>query len=250
MIVDGAGFAVPVVNGCFYLWTFLSPWRLALALLAVVMLGLSALALHRDHPRAKTITLISLWGVLLPQIFWYTEFVVDWQFSRGLNAVMLAGLMMVALPSALLYEGDETLAGWGAKNGSWRLLSAAVLIAWIGFSATEILDHSYRSHSSWAFGAAFLVVPLAGLALAGLIQLRTWSLWVGMAAAVLLGTVALTFAPVSRYGGAGYLDTALAMTIGSGARRLVSAIIPATLLWISAAPFLRCFVRRAFLNRA
>jgi hypothetical protein len=249
IIVDSAGVAIPVSDGCYYLWTFLSPWRLALASAAVVMIAISALALYRGHPRARMLALISLWGLLLPQMFWYTEFALDWHGGHGLLGVALAFALAVGLPTALLFEGHETLAGWGLQSERGRLFATTVVLAWIGFGASEVLDHSYRTHSVAAFVAAFAVLPLTGIALAGMMRLRTWALWAGMAAAVLFGSVALTFSPTWYFGGAGYLDAAMVITLSSTVRRIVAAMIPATVVWLAAAPFFRSFVRRVLFNR-
>ena len=46
--------------------------------LVVALLGVSALRLSRGQSGARALSLFTLWGVLLPQALWFTEFAVDW----------------------------------------------------------------------------------------------------------------------------------------------------------------------------
>jgi hypothetical protein len=245
VMTDRAGVAVPV-DGSPYLWTILSPWRPALSALAVGLLGLSAVGLWRGRPRARVLALVTLWGVLLPQVLWYAEFVVDWHNGAGLTTVLVAAFAVVAVPTMLLFEGRETLSDWRPLGaGRARLLVAAIALGWLGHLATNFLDHSYRDQGWMAYGAAFLAVPLSALAIAGIINLRSWALWAGVGAALSLAMVPLSFEPSWAYGGAGYLDTMVSATTGSELRQLATAIVPIAAIWALTAPFLHAFVRKA-----
>lgn len=240
--VDRSGWMVSVDGA--YLWTVLSPWRMAGASLAVALLGVSAAALWYDRPRARTLALLTLWGVLLPQVFWYTEFAVDWHSGAHLGSILLAALAAAAVPSALLHAGDRTLTDWNPAPGRTRLLGLAVAVGWIGFAASEFLDHSYQMESSAAYAGALAALPLAALAVHGIFHMRAWALWAGMGAALGLAMVPLAATWSSYWSTGGYIDLVHCMTMGTDLRVALSALLPVALVWALGAPYLHGFVRR------
>jgi hypothetical protein len=243
--VDRAGIAVPV-HGSEYLWTILSPWRILLAGVAVALLAVSAQGLWRRRPGARVLALISLWGVLLPQVLWYTEFVFDWYGGIGWSTIVLAGFAAAALPTLLLFEGRGTLAEWRPLSaGRARLLLTAIALGWIGSLAANILDHSYRLDSWVSYLAALAAIPLSALAITGIFKLRSWALWIGIAAAGSLAVTVLAFDWSGCAGGWGYLDSMVYATTGHDLSRLVTAAAPVALIWGLSAPFLHAFVRKA-----
>jgi hypothetical protein len=137
MMSDPAGLSVHVAG---YVWTILSPWRIPLAILSVMLLALSAARLWRGTPNARVLALATLWGVLLPQVVWYPELVVDW-YQGQIGTVLAYGLFAVLMPTALLYDGAQTLGGWGAQVSRARLFATATLLGWIAFLGTNLLDH-------------------------------------------------------------------------------------------------------------
>lgn len=246
-VTDRTGWVVSVDGA--YLWTILSPWRLAGAGLAVAMLGVSAASLWSGRPRARALTLLTLWGVLLPQVFWYTEFVADWHRSAQLPAhlldVLLAGLVVAAVPTALLVRrGSSALSDWNPAPGRGRLLGLAVALCWIGFAASEFVDHSYQLDSWSAYIAAVLAIPMAALAVRGIYHMRAWALWAGMAAAAGLAVVPLAAAFSAYWPTGGYIDHIRCMTAGTDLRVAFSTLLPLAVVWALGAPYFHGFVRR------
>ncbi|MEM9490876.1 MAG: hypothetical protein AAGC55_17140, partial [Myxococcota bacterium] len=235
--------AAPACWGGSELWTILSPWRLLGAGLAVAMLGFSAIGLWRGQPRARALSLITLWGVLLPQVLWYTEFLVDWHGGQGVcDAVMLA-LAICAVPTALLIRSGRPLADW-SPTGSGRLLAFAVATAWIGFLASAFLDKSYQLTSWLAYSGALTALVLSVVAVKGIYHMRVWGLLAGIGAAVALAMVPLSASWTSYWHSGGYIDAFQAATAGSDLRVVMSMILPAALLTAIAAPFLGGFARK------
>lgn len=226
-----------------YLFTILSPWRLFGAALAVAMLGVSAVALWRGRPKARALSLITLWGVLLPQVLWYTEFVTDWHHGRGMTDIVALAFLAVLAPSLLLWRRGQALADWQTR---WpdRLLGLTVACAWIGFAASEFVDHSYIMASWTAYIGALVAMPLAALAVKSLYHLRAWGLWAGVAAAVALSMVPLAASFTTYTGTGGFIDDVRMTTAGSDTRIAASMLLPLAAIWLLAAPYLHAFVRK------
>ncbi|HWN69367.1 MAG TPA: hypothetical protein VNM90_17120 [Haliangium sp.] len=242
MTTDRSGWMVSVDYP--YLWSILSPWRMVGAALTVALLGVSARSLWHARPRARALSLLTMWGVLLPQVFWYTEFALDWHQGAYLADVVLGSLVLVAVPSVLLYAGPATLSDWNPAPGSLRLLALAVSMCWLSFGATEFLDHSYQLMSWGAYTGAFAAVFLGALAAYGLFGLRTWALWLGVGAGLALALVPLTAASSSYLASGGYMDDIRLATTGSDTRVALSMILPLAVVWFLGAPYLHGFVRR------
>lgn len=245
-LTDRSGWVVSVDGA--YLWSVLSPWRLVGAGIAVIMLGASAAALWGNRPRARTMTLLTLWGVLLPQVFWYTEFVVDWHRGAHLFDVLVAGLAAAAVPTALLMTRGSARSGvltdWNPAPGRFRLLGLAIALCWIAFAASEFLDHSYQLESWAAYIGALVAIPMAALAVRGIYHLRAWSLWAGMLAAAGLALVPLAAAWSTYWPTGGYIDQIRCMTAGSDLRVAFATLLPLAVVWALGAPYLHGFVRR------
>lgn len=228
-----------------YLWTILSPWRIVGAALAVALLGVSARSLWHGLPRARALTLLSLWGVLLPQVFWYTEFVIDWHQGAHLVDVVLVALIGAALPTVLLFAGRAaTLRDWNPQPGSVRLLGLAVAMCWLAFAGTEFLDHSYQVLSWTAYASALAAVALGALAAHGLFHLRAWALWAGVGAAVALALVPVATASSCYLASGGYMDEIRMAMAGNDNRLALSMVAPVAVVWILGAPYLHGFVRK------
>ena len=250
-MTDRTGWIVwvgPAASDGYYLVSILSPWRILGALLAVGMLGASSLALWRNRPRARALSLITLWGVLFPQMLWYTEFLVDWHQGQGLLQAFLLAVTVCALPTALLSRPGRALADWSCSNPG-RLLGFAVASAWIGFAATEFMDHAYQLDSWTAYGGSLAAVLLAILAVKGIYNLRTWGLVAGVAAAVALAMIPLaatwtSYVPNGTIIGQGFIDGLHSTTASSDGRASLSMLLPLAALCGLAAPFLRAFVRK------
>lgn len=242
MTADRSGWMVSVDYP--YLWSILSPWRMVGAALTVALLGVSARSLWHNRPGARALSLLSLWGVLLPQVFWYTEFAIDWHQSAHLFDIVLGGLVVAAVPSVMLYVGSRTLSDWNPAAGSLRLLALAVSLCWLSFGATEFLDHSYQLMSWGAYTGAFAAVFLGGLAAYGLFGMRTWALWAGVGAAVALAVVPLAGASACYLSSGSYMDDIRMATTGSDTRVALSMIAPLAAVWFLGAPYLHGFIRR------
>jgi hypothetical protein len=240
MHIDPAGVAIPV-NAC--VSTILGPWRVPLAMLAVVLLGVSGIGLWRGRAHARALSLVTLWGVLLPQVLWYTEFVVDWYQGQVLT-VVLSGLFAVMIPSALLFEGRSTLGAWGVGAGRPRLFLATVALGWIGFLSTNLLDHSYQVESTTAYVGALLAIPLAAAAMIGILRLRSWALWAAVASASSLAIVPFALSDATYFHSGGYIDSFVQSTTSTTSAALFAAMIPVALVWLCIAPFLHAFIRK------
>jgi hypothetical protein len=180
---------------------------------------------------------------LLPQVLWYTEFVVDWHRGQVFT-VVLSALFTVMVPTALLFEGRETFGAWGATAGRTRLFFATVALGWIGFLSTNLLDHSYQVESTSAYMGAFLAIPLAGLAIVGILRLRSWALWAALASAGALATVPFAMSDASYFRSGGYIDSFVHSSTGSSGAVLFAAMIPVAVVWLCIAPFLHAFIRK------
>lgn len=241
-MTDRSGVAVHVSG---YTWTVLSPFRLLMAIATVFMLGLAAVSLLRGSRVGRPLALTTLWGVLLPQMFWYTEFVVDWHAGHGLSAVIAVALLIAALPTALLYEGRRTLAGWSPRCASpGRVVGSAVALGWLGFVATECLDHSYQLTSNAAYAGALVAVGLAVAGIYGLLRLRAWALPVSVGAALSFALVPLAFQWTQYRPSGGYIDAAVTSTTGSLYASTLTALLPLAVIYMVAGPYLKAFARR------
>ncbi|MCG8422008.1 MAG: hypothetical protein MJE77_29145 [Proteobacteria bacterium] len=226
-----------------YLWTILSPWRIVGAALAVALLGVSAVSLWHSRPRARTLSLITLWGVLFPQVLWYTEFLVDWHQGQGLAEAVMLAFAVCALPTWLLARPGRPLADWNCAHPS-RLLGFAIVCGWIGFAATEFMDHSYQLESWTAYIGALAAVVLAALATRGIYGLRSWGLLCGIGSAVALAVIPLSVSWTSYVPSGGYIDGFQSATTATDVHIALSMLIPATVLWILSAPFMHAFCRK------
>jgi len=240
-VVDRSGYAVQV--NC-HIWTLLAPSRLGL-LLAVGLLGVSAHRLWQQRTGARALALVTLWGVLLPQVLWFTEFVIDWHYGKGLVPTAIAGLALVCVPTMLLFEGKNTLGDWRPMaDNRTRLLLTAIASAWVVFGASEYLDHSYQLSSDLAFGGAMLAGGLGVLAVIGLLRLRVWGLIAAVAAAGSLAVVPLAFRWAEYLPSGGFIDGFVRTTSGCALTSTVSALVPLALIGALAAPFLRSLATR------
>jgi len=241
-VVDGAGYAVAV--NC-HLWTVLSPWRVVGILAAVVLLAVSARWLYRGRTGARALSLFTLWGVLLPQVLWYTEFVVDWRAGFGLTTTALLGVAVVLIPTMLLFEGKDTLADWRRISaGRLRLLLTAVAATWIAYGATQFLDHSYQLNSGVAYGSALLALGFGCLAAFGLMRLKVWGLFAAIAAAGSLAVVPLAFHGASYVMTGGFIDSFVFTTSATLPQSIFSATVPLIVVYVCARPFLRSAMAR------
>lgn len=243
-VFDGSGYAVQV--NC-YMATVLSPWRVVGLLLAVALLGLSARQLLRQRPGARALSLFTLWGVLLPQLLWATEFMVDWNNGQDLVTTVLTGLTLVMIPTAFLFQGESTLGDWRRMSQSRaRLLLTAIASAWVAFGATEFLDHSYQHESSLAYSGAMAAAILGGFGAMGLMRLRVWGLFAALVGAGCLAVVPLAInANFGQYlPSGGYIDAFVVSTSACSLTATVSSLVPTVLIAGLAAPFLRSAIRR------
>lgn len=245
MTADRTGWLVSV-DGV-YLWTILSPWRLVGAALAVAMLGVSAAALWRGRPRARALSLITLWGVLFPQLLWYTEFAVDWHRGQGISEIVTIALLVAGLPTLLLSRRDQPLVDWDCISPT-RLFGLAVLCCWIGFAATEFIDHSYQMASWTGYLGALAAIPLAALAVKGIFHMRAWGLWAAVAAAVAVAMIPLAATHTGYMYTGGYIDELRATVAGTDGRAALSMAIPLAAVWLLAAPYLHAFLRKLRLS--
>lgn len=251
MMVDATGVGFHIEGT---LWTYLSFTRPLMAALAVLMLGTSAVGLWRGRPRARILSLLTLWGLFLPQVLWYTEFLADWHGAQGIPSALGLALAMVAVPSALLmgrrlvrrFEGTDTLTGWATLTyGRARLLMAAVALAWLGFGATSFMDHAERLPSDLAWFGAFMGFVLSGLAVVGIVKLRAWALWVGVAATLFMALIPLASLWTEYVPNLGWHINATVDTLaGTPLQRALWTAVPLGVLWVLAGPFLHEFIRK------
>ncbi len=249
--IDQTGILVHVQGP---IWSVLSLWRVLGATVAVGMLGASAVQLWKRAPRARVFALLSLWGIFLPQLFWYTEFSTDWHQGQYLTSIPLLAIGAVAIPTALLlgrgmvrkFEGRDTLTGWANLSyGRFRLLFSAIALSWLAFGAINYLDHSLRLPSSLAYSGAFMAVILSGVSVVGLLRLRSWALWVGVGAALALALVPLAalWTPyVPNYGS--FLNETVQAVANNDLQRTMWALLPLSVIWLIAGPFLHAFLRK------
>jgi hypothetical protein len=251
LAIDSSGLAVHMEGN---LWTVLSPWRVLLAMTTAVLLGGAAVALWNRMPRARILSIVALWGLVLPQVFWATEFLLDWHDGNYLMVPVVAGFAAVAVPTALLFgrslvrrfEGTDTLTGWANLTyGRARLVGSAIALSWVGYAGTQFMDQSYRLDSNLAWAGAFMAVIFGGLAVAGILRLRAWALWSGVIAALSLSLVPLAAIWTPYQENVGYHLDWFASTLANSPIKLVFWILlPLVVVWVFAGPFLRDFVKK------
>lgn len=251
MMLESAGLAVHIEGS---LWTVLSFTRPLMAAASVVMLAISANALWRGRPRARVLSVVTLWGLVLPQTLWYTEFLADWHQGQGIGVALAAALVAVSVPTALMagrrvmrqFEGRDTLSGWATLTyGRGRLLASAVTLGWLGFAATEFMDHAYRLPSDLAYFGALMAFALSAAAVAGIVNLRAWALWAGVAATLFMGLIPLAGLWTPYMPNIGWhINTAVAMLANHDLQCVGLALIPLSVLWLLAGPFLNSFIRK------
>ncbi len=251
MAVDSAGLAVHLEGN---LWTVLSPWRVLLATLTAMLLGAGAVALWTRLPRARILAIIALWGLALPQVFWFTEYLLDWHDGNFLMVPVVAGLGAVAVPTALLFgrslvrrfEGRDTLTGWATLSyGRARLVGSAIALSWVAYAGTQFMDQSYRLDSNLAWAGAFMAVVFGGLAVVGILRLRAWALWSGVIAALSLSLVPLAAVWTPYQPNVGYHLDGFVSGLASHPLQLIFwTLVPLVVVWIFAGPFLRDFIRK------
>ena len=239
--IGASGFAVPVND---QLMTVLSPWRVLMAMITAKVLFTSARKLRQGAGDGKALSLLALFGLVLPQTAWGLEFVNDWRGGEGAPAVAALALAATALPAALISRGGGALEGWGKLSGApaRRALGAAVGLGWMAMAAMSLADHSYQlRNAGGAIGAALATLPLAALAMIGLFRQRTWGMLAGGAAAAAAG------ASVAALSGATILPTGTSMdaafaTLASAP--VLGAAIPAVALALLLRPFVRGAARK------
>ncbi len=241
-LADRSGLAVHIQG---FLWTVLSPWRLAIAALTIILLSGSSIALHRRSSLGRPLALFTLWGVMLPQVFWFTELSVDWYGGAGLATIMVIGPLLALIPTALLYEGPRTLMSWSPKlQAPSRILGSAIALAWVGFFATECLDHSYQMTGNTPFVAANICIALAALGAYGFLRLRTWALPVALGACAAFAIIPMSFDSTRYMGSGGYIDATVRNTMGSCSAVMFTALLPILAVSIIAGPYMVQFIRK------
>jgi len=229
------------------LWSVLSPWRLVLTGATLLLLSMSAIRLMRGSRDGKALTMFTLWGVMLPQVFWWTEFVVDWHSGSGLVAIILAAPLIVMVPTALLYEGSKTLQSWSPRCASpGRVLGTAIALGWTGFFAMECLDHSYQMSGNASFAGALLALGFSALGAYGLLRFRAWALPVAAFAVFAFAFIPLGFESQAYLASGGYIDAFVTSSMGGCGAKLVTALVPAIAVYWIAGPYLRKFGRHLF----
>ncbi len=251
IMIDSTGIGVHLEGS---VWSMLSLFRVFGAVLAVGLLGLSSVSLWRKTPRARILTMVTLWGVVLPQVVWYTEFLADWNNGRGIMTALATAVGVVAVPTLLLFgrrlvrkfEGQDVLTGWGTLTyGRGRLVAATIVLSWIAFAGASFIDHSSRLPSNVAYAGALATFVLASLSVVGMMKLRAWALWLGVASAVTLALVPLASLWTPYMPNMGWhIDTAYSALADKEALRALWALIPLSAVWLIAGPFLHDFVRK------
>lgn len=229
------GVAVPVND---WMVTLLSPWRVALAAVTAKLLFSSANKLRKGEPNAKALSLLTLFGLVLPQSIWLFEFVNDWRGGEGLGTVAAVMAAIAAVPALLMSVGKKSaLSQWGALDESMkgRVMGAAVGMGWLGMAAMSLVDHSYQVRGpTGAFGAAIATMLLSVLSMVGLFKQKSWGLLtsIGAVGAAGAGAVALSNAHIVEGGTA--IDGAFATVADAP---VLSAAVPALVLLALLRPF-------------
>jgi hypothetical protein len=242
-LVGLPGVAVPVNE---WMITWLSPWRVVMAWITARALASAAKKLRAGEADGGALSILALFGLVLPQSFWLFEFVNDWHGARGLDAIALGAVAVTVLPALLLAKGARgALSGWGALDRAHqgRVMGAGVLMGWVALAAMSLVDHGFQLRGGLqAMGAGMLTLPLAALAMLGLFRQRAWGMLAAFGAVGALGAsaVGLSHSEILPTGTA--MDTALE-TVASAP--LLSAAVPAVLLALLLRPFATGLVKRA-----
>ncbi len=229
------GVSVPVND---YLITWLSPWRLVLAMITAKLLFSSAKKLRQGASDAKALSILTLFGVLAPQVVWYFEFANDWSAGRGLGSIAMLFFAVTMLPAMILAKGKGALAGWGAlaDNNKARVMGGAIGLGWLAMAAMSLVDHSFQLLDGMkTFAAATAVLPLAALAMLGLYRQKTWGMLAGGATVAAAGASAVALGDTSIQATGTTMDLAFGTVANSP---IASAAIPAVLLALLMRPFL------------
>ena len=91
---------------------------------------------------------------------------------------------------------------------------------------------------------ALIAIPLAGLAVKGIFNMRSWGLWAGVASAIALAMVPFAATSTTYLGTGGHIDDFQAVAANSDLSIAMVMVIPLALVWITAAPYLHAFVRK------
>lgn len=234
MVVGLPGVAVPVNE---FMITWLSPWRVLLALITTSLLWSSAKKLRAGEKSGKALSMLTLLGVLAPQVVWYFEFVNDWNGGRGFNAVALLFLAATALPALLLSSGKGALAGWGKLDGAHktRVMASSIGLGWLAMAAMSLVDHSFQLVDGLrAYGLALATMPLAALAMVGLFRQRTWGMLAGGATIAAAGASAVALSDTTIQATGTTMDAAFAAVAGSP---WSATAIPAVIFALLMKPF-------------
>lgn len=240
------------LNGA--VWSNLSVFRIFGALLSVFMLMISAVGLWMKHPRARILALTTLWGVVLPQTFWYTEFLADWRQGQHILPTLAAGLAFAAIPTLLLFgqrlvrkfEGRDASVGWSTLfEGRARMVLAIVVLCWIGFAGANFIDHSYRLPSNIAYAGGLGAFFFSGLAVFGALRLRAWALWLGVIAALSLALIPVSSLWTPYIPNVGWhIDSMYTLFARCELQRALWALVPVAIVWKVSEPFLKGFLRK------
>jgi hypothetical protein len=234
LLVGPAGFAIPVSE---WMLTVLSPWRVLTAVLTAKLLFSSAKKLREGARDGGAMSMLTLLGVVLPQAFWYFEFVNDWNAGRGLIPAALAMLAATVLPAMALQRGDGALSGWERmeRGLSTRVMASAIGLGWLATAAMSLVDHAYQlRHGMGAYFAALVTIPLAALAMKGLFRQRTWGMLAGMGAVTAAGASAVSLADAQIVETGTAMDRAFGLVAGSPT---AAAAVPSVVLMALLAPF-------------
>ncbi len=227
------GIALPVGEWGF---TVLSPWRVALAGLTSAMLLSAAKKLRRGASDAKSFSLLTLFGMLLPQWVWLAEFMNDWQGGQGLGTATAAMAGVTALPAVMMHTRSEAAEPLGMLEGQHktRVMAAAIGMGWLGMAAMSVIDHSYQLFGASIAPAAITTMLLAALSMVGLFRQKSWSLLTALGAAGAAGATAVQVSNSAILGTGTAMDTAFATV---AAAPIVSAALPALVLLAVLSPF-------------
>lgn len=233
VLIGTWGIAVPVND---WMLTLLSPWRVLMAAVTAKLLLDSARKLRRAEDGAKALSLLTLFGLVLPQSIWLFEFVNDWRAGQGLTTVAAMMAAMTALPAVLMSTRDGVVGAWGKLEGQnkARVLGAAVGMGWLGMAAMSIIDHSYQLRGANAVPAAIATMLVAALSMGGLYRQKGWALLTSLGAVGAAGATAAQVSNSTVLETGTAMDTALS-TIATAP--VASAALPTLVLLALMHPF-------------